>query len=104
MKCIDIKENLDALLDNEIEISNKQEIENHLESCISCEAEFNNLQAIRKSLKENLKISAPAFLDEKVLSSFQEFHNEKRPAKLKKKQNRKKSAGSEFRVLLLQRL
>lgn len=74
MKCINVKENLDALLDGEVEVLQKREIENHLETCVSCQAEFENLQAISGILKRNSIISAPPFLDEKVFSQFDEFH------------------------------
>ena len=73
MKCIDVKENLDALADGEIEFTQKREIENHLADCVSCKTEFENLQAIGKSIKQHLQISAPAVLDEKVFSAFQDF-------------------------------
>ena len=74
MKCINVKENLDALLDGEIELSRQREIENHLENCQSCRAEFENLQAISGILKRNAVISAPKILDEKVFSEFENFH------------------------------
>ena len=81
MKCIDIKENLDAFADGEIEFTQATQIENHLENCVSCKTEFEYLQTIGKSIKQNLQISAPAVLDEKVLTAFQTFHNEKRVEK-----------------------
>lgn len=83
MKCIDTKENLDAFVDGEIEISLGEEIERHLENCAACQAEFKSLQVIKGSLKQNLRVSAPAFLDEKVLSAFKAFQQEKRVEKVK---------------------
>lgn len=84
MKCIDVKENLDALLDGEAGILNEREIENHLETCGSCRVEFENLSAIGGILKNNLAISAPTILDEKVFSGFDSFHAEKpKPTKEK---------------------
>ena len=84
MKCINVKENLDALLDGEVSFTQKREIENHLETCVSCQTEFENLQAISGILKQNLAISAPLFLDKKVFSEFKNFHAEKPKEKLQK--------------------
>lgn len=83
MKCIDTKENLDAFVDGEIEISLAEGIKRHLENCAACQAEFKSLQVINGSLKQNLRVSAPAFLDEKVLSAFKAFHEEKRVEKVR---------------------
>ena len=84
MKCINIQENLDALLDGEVEISKKREIENHLETCASCQKEFEYLQAFSQSLKRNLAVSAPPFLDAKVFKQFDDFHKEKASEKPRK--------------------
>lgn len=77
MKCADIKENLDAFADGEVGFTEEKKIENHLENCLSCKTEFANLQALGKSVKEILRVSAPASLDEKVLNDFQNFHDKK---------------------------
>lgn len=87
MKCIDAKENLDALLDGEIEIAHQRKIETHLETCASCRAEYGNLQAISKTFKQNLMISAPTLLDEKVLSAFKSFHREEATEKTPPEKN-----------------
>lgn len=79
MKCINVEENFDALLDGEVSFLQKREIEKHLENCVSCQTEYENLQAIGGILKQNLAISAPSFLDEKVFSEFKNFHPEKSP-------------------------
>ena len=81
MKCIDLKENLDAFADGEIEFTQKRQIENHLEDCVSCQTQFENLRTIGKSAKQYLQVSAPAVLDEKVLTAFQTFHKEKQGEK-----------------------
>ena len=84
MKCIKIKENLDALLDGEVSFSQKREIENHLGMCVSCQTEYENLRTINGVLKQNLAISAPLSLDKKVFSEFKNFHAEKPKEKLQK--------------------
>ena len=82
MKCIDVKENLDALLDGEIETAPKRTIENHLENCVSCGAEFSRLQMLGQTLKYNwTTIAAPASLDAKIFSEFEKFHAAKRAEK-----------------------
>lgn len=81
MKCIDVKENLDVLLDGEAGILDEREIENHLETCGSCRAEFENLNRISGILRQNSAVSAPLILDEKVFSGFDDFHAEKSKAK-----------------------
>ena len=81
MKCIDVKENLDALLDGEIETAPKRTIENHLENCVSCGAEFSRLQMLGQTLKQNLTTAAPASLDAKIFSEFESFHAAKRAEK-----------------------
>ena len=84
MKCIDVKENLDALLDGEAGISNGREIENHLETCDDCRLKFENLNTMSGVLKQNLAVSAPAILDQKIFKQFDNFHAEKpKPAKEK---------------------
>ena len=82
MKCIDVKENLDALLDGEISISPQRAIENHLENCVYCRAEFNYLQKLGQTLKQNLTATAPASLNTKIFSEFEKFHAAKRSAKI----------------------
>ena len=84
MKCIDIKENLSALLDGEIKKSWVSELETHLENCASCRTEYENLRIVGESLRCNLRVSAPVALDEKVLSAFQTFHHGKRGEKIEK--------------------
>lgn len=90
MKCNDVKENLDALLDGEVEIFQTEKIENHLENCVSCQTEFKNLQAVSRTLKQNLAVSAPAFLDAKILSEFASFHAAKRAEKPQEKSSKEK--------------
>ncbi|MGI8669733.1 MAG: anti-sigma factor family protein [Aridibacter sp.] len=77
MKCIDIEQKLNELLDGELGLSEKATVETHLESCDSCQTQFENMQAISGNMKQNLVISAPSLLDEKMMNAFQNFQNEK---------------------------
>lgn len=90
MKCNEVKENLDALLDGEAAIFQTEKIENHLENCFSCQTEFKNLQMLSRTLKQNLPVSAPAFLDEKIFSEFENFHAAKRAEKPQEKSSKEK--------------
>lgn len=77
MKCINIEQKLNELLDGEIGLSEKATVEKHLESCDSCRNSFANMQIISGNMKQNLAVSAPNLLDKKVLNAFQDFQNEK---------------------------
>ncbi|CAN5241391.1 hypothetical protein BH20ACI1_BH20ACI1_02540 [soil metagenome] len=88
MKCIEIEKNLDAFFDGEL-ISSK-EIESHLENCGSCQTSFANLQTISCTMKQNFTVSAPPLLGDKVLSAFQNYHDDKRREKVKTKQQTEK--------------
>lgn len=80
MKCIEVEKKLDAFFDNEIVPS--KEIEAHLENCVSCQTSFENLQTISRAMKQNFTFSAPPLLGEKVLSAFQNHHEDKRREKV----------------------
>lgn len=85
MKCIDVKEKLDAFSDGEIDSAESEKIEIHLEDCIGCKAELENFQSLGKALRQNLYVSAPISLDEKVLADFRNFHGRKRTEKTENK-------------------
>lgn len=88
MKCIDVKENLDAFLDAEIETSRKKKIESHLEDCLLCRTEFESLQTVGDSLRQNLFAAAPPALDDKILSAFENFHSQKRNVRAAEKREK----------------
>lgn len=70
MKCTEVKENLDVLLDGEIGFSKRENTLSHLGNCESCKAEFESLQIIGRTMKRTLPITAPAVLDAKVFNAF----------------------------------
>ena len=88
MKCIEVEKKIDAFFDGEI--VSPQEIETHLENCVSCRTTFENISAVRRTLKQNFKVSAPPLLGENVLSAFQNFHEAKRREKVETKQTTQK--------------
>lgn len=78
MKCIEVRENLDELLDGSAPIELARDIEGHFGDCLSCRTEFKNLRAISGTLRQIVPVSASAAFDEKVKNTFQAFHDEKR--------------------------
>lgn len=77
MKCIDVKENLGAFIDDEVGISPVGEIEEHMASCVSCRTEGENLRTVSQGIRQIPRISAPAMLDRKVILAYQAFHDAK---------------------------
>lgn len=88
MKCIEVKEDLDAFLDGEIRFAEKKKIESHLEKCLSCQTELESLQSVGDSLRRNLFITAPVSLDEKVFSAFEDFHSQKQIVEIERKEEK----------------
>ncbi len=78
MKCIEVRENLDEFIDDEIVSSAKEMVKSHLKSCASCTKELRGLRNLGQSLKQALPKTAPAFLDDKVLTAFRNQSSEKR--------------------------
>ncbi len=69
MKCPEI--NIHSLLDNEIDLHKKQEIETHLAVCNSCSCEFQAQVATRKLLKQQPAILPGNTFDNSVLQAFE---------------------------------
>ena len=74
MKCIQVRENLEAFADDEIGFAERENIASHLANCESCSSEFEGLKSIGKAMKNTLPVSASASLDAKVFEAF-ENHN-----------------------------
>lgn len=77
MKCIEVKKNLDALLDDEIRFSEREKIGEHIKTCESCQTEFKNFQTISKSMKQSMPLIAPTYLDQKIIGAFENHHARK---------------------------
>jgi len=88
MKCIEVKESLEAFLDGEIEFSEKEKIGSHLGTCAKCQAEFRTFQTIGDTMKQTLPIVAPKVLDKKILNAFQSHHAEKQPVETVEEQEK----------------
>ncbi len=74
MKCIQVREKLEAFSDDEIGFSERENIASHLANCESCGSEFEGLKSLSKAMKNTLPMSASASLDAKVFEAF-ESHN-----------------------------
>lgn len=86
MKCVEVEHQLNLLADDEIDFSQKEEIERHLQNCPSCQNSRKSLQFVGAFLKQ--PVSAPANLDERVLDAFQKHHANKKPLPILKEKRR----------------
>lgn len=77
MKCSEVKNFFQPLLDNEIELANKLEIEAHLEVCELCRVDFETLQNTQKLLKKQPQILPTMSFDNRVLQAFETRKSEK---------------------------
>ena len=77
MKCIKVRESLEAFADGEIGFSERKNILSHLGSCDDCKTEFESLQAISKTMKQTLPVVTPMTLDAKVFNAFENHHSVK---------------------------
>lgn len=74
MNCTDVRQDLEALLDNALDDTRRQSIESHLASCHTCAGRLAHLQSLERALRENYAIKVPASLDQRVFSSFNARH------------------------------
>ena len=61
--CDKYKDELSALLDNQVAPSLKSEIESHLEACHDCAAEFESLKAVSKLLGKAFAVNLGGMAD-----------------------------------------
>jgi hypothetical protein len=74
MNCTDVRQDLEALLDNGLDDTHRQSIESHLASCHTCAGRLAHLQSLERALRENYAINVPASLDQRVFGSFNARH------------------------------
>jgi len=74
MNCTEVRQDLEALLDNAVDETRRHSIELHLASCDACGSRLDHLQSLGRVLRENSAINVPSSLDERVLSSFNARH------------------------------
>ncbi len=85
MTCIKNIQELHSFLDDELDFPKRREFESHLKTCESCQTELVGLSTISKTIKQTLPTAAPIFLDEKVMSAYQNHHAEKQTVRAEKK-------------------
>lgn len=71
MKCSEVKNFFQPLLDNEIELANKLEIKAHIDVCDLCRVDFETLQTTQKLLKKQPPILPTMSFDNRVLQAFE---------------------------------
>ncbi len=74
MKCIEVKKNLGAFVDGEIDSFEKSSFESHIKICISCAEELRGMEKTGEAIRQALPTVAPAVLDQKVLGTFKSHH------------------------------
>jgi len=70
MNCLDIKENLSAYLDGEMEADKINEIEKHLENCGDCKSEYDELLEVTGILRTVPNVSLPDSFDERLRNAL----------------------------------
>jgi predicted anti-sigma-YlaC factor YlaD len=86
MDCAQVRQDLEAVLDNAVDETRRHSIELHLASCDSCGSRLDHLRSLGRVLRENSTIAVPASLDRRVLTSFnaRHIHAETRVSKWRK--------------------
>jgi anti-sigma factor RsiW len=76
MNCQGVERYLDAFVDREMEVLAQVEIERHLVSCEACSERVAFAQWLKRSLKQEAGVSAPAELKAKVQAALREEASE----------------------------
>lgn len=83
MNCKRTLELLPAHLDQELGLSESSEIDQHLQSCVSCRNAFASQSALRDAVKQHATyFQAPADLGNRISAALPEYEETSTPAKL----------------------
>ncbi|MDQ4123887.1 MAG: zf-HC2 domain-containing protein [Acidobacteriota bacterium] len=74
MNCIETKENIEALLDNELNEALKERVENHLQICPVCRDLKEQTVSLSALLQMSYMPLPPASLDHRIIKSFRQKH------------------------------
>lgn len=72
MSCSFVRENLHDFVSGELNSSDAERIENHLQSCESCRACVSNMHGFRSRVRSLLKMTAPQELRDSILMKTSE--------------------------------
>ncbi len=75
MRCIEVKKNIDAVIDGEATAEQSNDLKTHIVNCGLCRTELKVQETLSTYLKRILPVSPAASLDEKVLKAFQLVHS-----------------------------
>lgn len=81
MKCIEVEKQIDLMLDNELNLLQRNDIEQHCLHCPSCRKSHQTLQIMGKTLKKQPSILPTALLDRQILRAFENHHQPKETTK-----------------------
>ncbi|MEJ7862964.1 MAG: hypothetical protein WKF90_15145 [Pyrinomonadaceae bacterium] len=81
MKCSEVKNFFQPLLDNEIDLPEKHEIKTHLDICDFCRADFEYLKTTQKLLKKQPQILPKVSFDNQVLQDFENLQSAKQKSR-----------------------
>lgn len=71
MNCSETRELLDAYVDGELGLADRQALTQHVESCVACATLETRLHSLRTRLQANARRSAPAGLEQQIQASLQ---------------------------------
>jgi hypothetical protein len=81
MKCFEVKNFFQPLLDNEIKLAEWHEIKTHLDVCNFCRADFEYLKTTQKLLKKQPQILPTISFDNQVLQNFENLQSAKQKSR-----------------------
>jgi anti-sigma factor RsiW len=70
MRCVDVREHLNALIDNEVSSLTKLRLHRHLKHCARCAAELAEVQCIGEQARQWSPVTAPTALRDRVLGAL----------------------------------
>lgn len=77
MKCSEVKQQIDFFIDDELNQSLGDKVEQHLMECPSCDETFECLQAFRRIIRKDISVPDSARLDGRVLEAFSQHQENK---------------------------
>ena len=76
MKCVEVEKQIDLMIDNELNLLQRNEIEQHCSQCNSCQKSYQFLQKTKVVLKNQPTLLPTVFLDSQILQAFENHHRQ----------------------------